>query len=585
MLRAVRRITFRPALRWPLLFTPEEARTDVELTPVNVDVSESAPAEVEVLRGRCATWSFALLLFFALAVPTGFITSVVADMWISNPSQRSWLLLGLGFYIVAALQFVYAAFTRACDNMWMLRTAIRRISTPTLFDAVTAALAVEAEKCGTTCSWDTEAMQEHDSITGHLSVKLGFWSTRSRDLRLYVAVHEDVTDAHPGFVSECEAPTRRSQGLRLDIHYDAGEDVVCGRDAHLQSRAIMVLSRRTSAHSALEDKRLLCKWLDSCYRKWILPVDGAVKVYALQESSADWVPEWKFERMKACKSITGTGQAFYLQRSNLQRILADARLWTSTSMRVYMITGPPGVGKSEFVIWLASQLALPIYRLCLSSPTLTDDRLAQLLSQSAITENAVLVQVDEFQETVQRWLGTLTSGQPYGVSPGGFCECVQGSTSMARGVMVLSGTAEIVNEQVQRQLAAVFRRIHCTALLGWMSELDIRQYFRHFLNRFAPGTSEQEWAEWEHCFLKQRGPWNGSRPVSIDMLKQYFMHQITEASCVGLGCFTSDGASQTFQVQCEKRGTFFQMICSVEQAESFLDSYAPVELVAGGSSP
>ena len=89
-----------------------------------------------------------------------------------------------------------------------------------------------------------------------------------------------------------------------------------------------------------------------------------------------------------------------------------------------MITGPPGVGKSEFTIWIAGplllcafdinieqmdvlffgggelksiqmkrwnygplrlmfsgQLGVPVYRLCLSSPRLTDDRLAQHLGQ------------------------------------------------------------------------------------------------------------------------------------------------------------------------------------------------------------
>lgn len=64
---------------------------------------------------------------------------------------------------------------------------------------------------------------------------------------------------------------------------------------------------------------------------------------------------------------------------------------------VYMITGPPGVGKSEFTIWIAGQLGVPVYRLCLSSPRLSDDRLAQLFSQSSISFNSILVQAPKSQ--------------------------------------------------------------------------------------------------------------------------------------------------------------------------------------------
>ena len=92
-----------------------------------------------------------------------------------------------------------------------------------------------------------------------------------------------------------------------------------GRDSQLQSRATLLLSTPTSSNRVLRDKRLLCNWLEGCYKKWVRPVDGVVKIHALQETSSDWVPEWKFERVKGCKSVTGTGQSFYLESSNLQR--------------------------------------------------------------------------------------------------------------------------------------------------------------------------------------------------------------------------------------------------------------------------
>ena len=42
-------------------------------------------------------------------------------------------------------------------------------------------------------------------------------------------------------------------------------------------------------------------------------------------------------------------------------------------------------------------------------------------------------------------------------------------------------------------------------------------------------------------------PWAGDRPISIDMLQQYFMASITEASLRGIGKFIDD-RSASFQV-------------------------------------
>ena len=119
-----------------------------------------------------------------------------------------------------------------------------------------------------------------------------------------------------------------------------------------------------------------------------MPIDGVVKVYALQQLSTDWSPEWKLERTKPSKSANSTGQCFYLAPKSVQRILTDAKKWSGQSLRVYMVSGPPGVGKSEFIIWLASQLGLSVYRVSLSSSSLADNLFAQLLSQSSITDNA-----------------------------------------------------------------------------------------------------------------------------------------------------------------------------------------------------
>ena len=170
------------------------------------------------------------------------------------------------------------------------------------------------------------------------------------------------------------------------------------------------------------------------------------------------------------------------------------------------------------------------------------------------------------------------------MTPGGFCECLQGSTAMGRGIVVLSGTGEIIDERVKCQLSAVFRRIHREAYIGWMSKQDICSFFRQFLTRFVPACAEAEWARWEQVFMVDDGPWS-SRDISIDMLKQFLMHQITEASCSTLGDVVPAACAGTneFNVRVERKVEFFQLVCSGSAAEAFLNSYSPVQVHVASS--
>lgn len=53
-----------------------------------------------------------------------------------------------------------------------------------LFEALTDFLAKEAERQGVTCSWDQEALQEHDKLTGKIQVRLRFWGSKSRTMSI-----------------------------------------------------------------------------------------------------------------------------------------------------------------------------------------------------------------------------------------------------------------------------------------------------------------------------------------------------------------------------------------------------------------
>ena len=70
------------------------------------------------------------------------------DSWENYPSNRSWLILGLGFYIGTAVKVLYETTIHVFDRLWFLRVEIRRVTAETLFEAVSNILTLEAELSG-----------------------------------------------------------------------------------------------------------------------------------------------------------------------------------------------------------------------------------------------------------------------------------------------------------------------------------------------------------------------------------------------------------------------------------------------------
>ena len=168
------------------------------------------------------------------------------------------------------------------------------------------------------------------------------------------------------------------------------------------------------------------------------------------------------------KDSQAVGDRFYLERSVFNGILTDARLWSTTGLRIYLILGPPGVGKSEFIVWLAGQLHLPVYRLSLHSPKLTDDVLAQVFSHSWLKHDSAVVQLDEFQGALERWTQDSKGHdrRDNGISAEGLCEVLQGATTLSRGVVILSGTEELGQENFRQKFKALYRRFNRTIIIS-----------------------------------------------------------------------------------------------------------------------
>ena len=90
-----------------------------------------------------------------------------------------------------------------------------------------------------------------------------------------------------------------------------------------------------------------------------------------------------------------------------------------------------------------------------------------------------------------------------------------------------------------------------------------------------------EWSHWENVFVNfPESPWS-SRHVSVDMLKQFFMGQVTQAVMNEIvlqrTCVASSNVREDvfiWETKPDKISDFFELICNYEVARSFLDNYA-----------
>ena len=80
----------------------------------------------------------------------------------------------------------------------------------------------------------------------------------------------------------------------------------------------------------------------------------------------------------------------------------------------------------------------------------------------------------------------------------------------------------------------------------------------------------------KRLFTSKDSFWNEDRNISVDKLKQFLMHEITEAHTLKLGDFKSRNGNvrSDFCIFPHCRAAFFKQICNVARADSFMKEYA-----------
>ena len=206
-------------------------------------------------------------------------------------------------------------------------------------------------------------------------------------------------------------------------------------------------------------------------RQQALPRDeGTTTIYT--SWGTEWRPFGAPRRKRPIESVVlGSGVA--------ESVLSDMNEWTARRewyrqrgipyRRGYLLHGPPGSGKTSFILALAGHMDRGICMLSLSDEALTDDRLA--LALSAVPPRCIVVLEDVDAAFVRR-----DGPRGSSVTFSGLLNCLDG---------VLSGEDRVVfmtTNHIERLDAALLRpgRVDLVSYLGDAERAQVEAFFRAF---------------------------------------------------------------------------------------------------------
>ena len=217
-----------------------------------------------------------LLLISMLAAGVLF---VVKSQWQELRSYKAWLL----FLCVPPVSYIFRCvggyLQQTLQRARYLRVEISPHSSHDLFHAVLNFVDTHAR------GLDVEAITEYDHERRSYIAKLRYFSSRGGSCDVLASVpshllHEPVID-------------NWSDQRHIHIEYNCGRDpIVLGRDQHVERQESLIMWLRRSK-VLFNDRLFVTTWLNSCVKLFRQPPDNCIDMYILEESSVDWVPEWK----------------------------------------------------------------------------------------------------------------------------------------------------------------------------------------------------------------------------------------------------------------------------------------------------
>eukprot|EP01119_Soliformovum_irregulare_P011426 TRINITY_DN2855_c0_g1_i2.p1 TRINITY_DN2855_c0_g1~~TRINITY_DN2855_c0_g1_i2.p1 ORF type:complete len:544 (-),score=185.34 TRINITY_DN2855_c0_g1_i2:46-1512(-) len=263
-------------------------------------------------------------------------------------------------------------------------------------------------------------------------------------------------------------------------------------------------------------------------------VRGAMKAYYVKMASKvaiyvpeSWMDAWKITTFRTPRTL----ESVILAEGIADRIITDVQRFSKSEdwynqhgipyRRGYLLHGPPGTGKTSFLLALAGHLRKPICMLSLSAPELNDTNLNSLLT-SAPMGSIILIEDVDSAFTEKRDKNDDDSNR---VTFSGLLNCLDGITSQEGNLIFMT------TNHIERLNEALIRpgRVDMKLHIDRASTDQLRRMFGYFFPKHTDSVAEDEFvkrvpekkystAEIQGLFLQHRDD-----PLElIDNMEEYF---------------------------------------------------------------
>ena len=210
-----------------------------------------------------AQWSdpvLASLLALGLTVTALAVANEFLRSFFSGSSERSWMFLGLGYPIWYMWRSGCDWLLRIFQRNFYVRVLVRRMDSPMLYDAFQTHLVKASQKeASDFVSRDCEASTRYDNSYGKRKMQFSYWGVHKRSVKL--CLQDLRSPALPPHASSFSSEVLKRT---IVVENETGDNVLCGRDAHLERDKSLVFWMPTSKTSVADAKSCLAAWCEAC---------------------------------------------------------------------------------------------------------------------------------------------------------------------------------------------------------------------------------------------------------------------------------------------------------------------------------
>lgn len=226
------------------------------------------------------------------------------------------------------------------------------------------------------------------------------------------------------------------------------------------------------------DKSIFSDMLDYAKDLELSKHDGKTVIYEARTS--DWAPFGEPRRRRQFESVILDSNIADKIHNDVQEFLTSREWYSQRGVpyrRGYLLHGPPGCGKTSYIMALAGKLEYDICQMNLSNSALSDERLSYLLNVAPPKSIILLEDVDaaflsredlDYNKSAYQGLGRVTLS--------GILNCLDGVASSEERILFMT------TNYPERLDPALTRpgRVDMKVYIGYASNMQLSKAFERF---------------------------------------------------------------------------------------------------------